>query len=116
MRVRFQADADLNQTIVLALLRREPGVDFQAAVAAGLAGLDDPTVLALAAHDGRVLVTHDQSTMPEHFSQFIAGRTSPGMLVVPQHLPPSIAVEELLMVWAASSAEEWRNRIAYLPL
>lgn len=31
MRVRFQADADLNQTIVLALLRREPVIDFQTA-------------------------------------------------------------------------------------
>jgi hypothetical protein len=116
MRVRFQADADLNQTIVLALLRREPGIDFQTAVAAGLSGLDDPIVLALAAHDGRVLVTHDQSTMPEHFSQFIAGQTSSGLLIVPQHLPPSIAVEELLMIWAASEAEEWLNRITYLPL
>jgi hypothetical protein len=101
---------------VLALLRREPGIDFQAAVTAGLAGLDDPIVLALAAHDGRVLVTHDQSTMPEHFSQFIAGQTSSGLLIVPQHLSPSIAVEELLMIWAASEAEEWLNRIAYLPL
>ena len=116
MRVRFQADADLNQTIVLALLRREPDIDFQTAVVAGLAGLGDPTVLALAAHDGRVLVTHDQSTMPEHFSQFIADSTSPGLLVVPQHLPPSIAIKELLMIWAASAAEEWLNRIAYLPL
>jgi hypothetical protein len=116
MRVRFQADADLNQTIVLALLRREPGIDFQTAVTAGLAGLDDPTVLALAAHDGRVLVTHDQATMPEHFSHFIAEQTSPGLLIAPQHLPLSIVIEELLMIWAASEAEEWINRIAYLPL
>lgn len=63
MKVRFQADADLNQTIILALLRHEPGIDFQTASNAGLAGLDDATVLALAAHEGRLLVTHDQSTM-----------------------------------------------------
>ena len=74
--------------------RREPGMDFQSAVTAGLAGLDDPTVLALAAHDGRALVTHDQSTMPEHFSQFIAEQTSPGLLIVSQHLSLSIAVED----------------------
>ncbi|HMF57015.1 MAG TPA: DUF5615 family PIN-like protein [Pyrinomonadaceae bacterium] len=116
MRVRFQADADLNQTIVLALLRREPGIDFQTALAARLAGLDDPTILALAAHEERVLVTHDQSTMPEHFSQFISSHTSSGLLIIPQHLAPSIAVEELLLVWIASEAEEWLNRIAYLPL
>ena len=116
MKVRFQADADLNQTIILALLRREPGLDFQTATTANLAGLDDLAVLALAAHEGRVLVTHDQSTMPEQFARFIEGQTSPGLLVAPQHLPPSAVVEELLLIWSASEANEWLNRIAYLPL
>lgn len=116
MKVRFQADADLNQTIVLALVRREPGVDFQTATAANLAGLDDPAVLALAAHDGRVLITHDQSTMPEHFAQFIATHTSPGLLIVPQHIQPVTVVEELLLIWSVSEADEWHDRIVYLPL
>jgi hypothetical protein len=57
MKVRFQADADLNQTILLATLRREPAIDFQTALAAGLTGLDDPSVLARAATEGRVIVT-----------------------------------------------------------
>jgi hypothetical protein len=29
MKIRFQADADLNQAIVSGILRREPTVDFQ---------------------------------------------------------------------------------------
>lgn len=29
MKIRFQADADLNQIIVLATVRREPSIDFQ---------------------------------------------------------------------------------------
>lgn len=37
MRIRFQADADLNQVILLATLRREPAIDFQTAAAADLA-------------------------------------------------------------------------------
>jgi len=41
MKVRFQADADLNQNIVKATLRLEPGIDFQTASAAGLMGLPD---------------------------------------------------------------------------
>lgn len=99
MKVRFQADADLNQTIVLALLRREPGVDFRTAATARLAGLSDRIVLTLAADEGRLLVTHDQSTMPEHFARFIAARDSPGLLVVPQHVAPSLVAEELLLIW-----------------
>src|SRR5439155_21776442 len=83
---RFQADADLHQMIVTALVRREPGVDFQTATAAGLGGLLDPQVLERAATEGRVLVSHDQSTMPQHFAAFIQNQPSAGLLIVPQHL------------------------------
>ena len=67
MPIRLQADADLNQIIVSAELRRVPAIDFRTATAAGLAGLADQEVLARAARDGRILVTHDQTTMPRHF-------------------------------------------------
>lgn len=72
MRIRFQADADLNQVSVAAVLRHLPEADFRSAAAAGLAGLHDLEVLALAAKDARVLVTHDKNTMPRHFGEFIA--------------------------------------------
>ncbi len=68
MRVRFQADADLHQMIVTALIRREPGIDFQTATAAQLQGLSDLQVLERATDEERVLVSHDQSTMPQHFA------------------------------------------------
>ena len=64
MIVQFQADANLNQIILLAVRRREPALDFQTAVAAGLPGVNDPEVLARAAREGRILVTHDRKTMP----------------------------------------------------
>jgi hypothetical protein len=116
MKVRFQADADLHQMIVTALVRREPGVDSHTATTAGLSGLLDPQVLERAATAGRALVSHDQSTMPQHFAAFIQNQQSAGLLIVPQYLPYAVVVEELLLIWAASEAEEWINRIAYLPL
>jgi len=57
--IRYQADADLNQTIVTGVLRREPTINFQTAFAAGLEGVKDPEVLAIAAQQGRILVSHD---------------------------------------------------------
>ena len=114
--VRFQADADLNQIIVAALVRRAPGVDFRTAEVAHLKGLDDPEVLALAASEGRVLVTHDSRTMPGHFGAFVESHRSAGVIVIPQHLPVSVAVDELLLIWSATSTEDWANRICYLPL
>lgn len=44
MKVRFQADADLNQIILLATVRQEPSIDFQTALAAGLANLSFPSI------------------------------------------------------------------------
>jgi hypothetical protein len=116
MNVRFQADADLNHVIVKAMLRREPSIDFQTAHAAGLVGLRDPEVLARAADAGRVLVTHDRKTMPKHFAEFIGQTTSHGVIIIPQKLPVRAAIEDLLLIWTASEAEEWHNRIQVLPL
>jgi uncharacterized protein DUF5615 len=65
MKVRFQADADLKHAIVSATLRREPTIDFRTAKSADLAGLDDLEVLALAAQEGGLLVSHDSRTMPK---------------------------------------------------
>jgi len=116
MKVRFQADADFDLTILLATLRREPTIDFRTSIAAGLPGLPDPDVLRLTARDGRVLVTHDRRTMPRFFGAFISQETSPGLLLIPQSLGIAAAVEELIMIWSATEAEEWVNRICVLPL
>jgi hypothetical protein len=64
LKVRFQADADLRRAIIKGLRRHEPGIDFKAAHDASLDGLDDLTVLAVAASEGRLLVSHDVSTRP----------------------------------------------------
>ena len=42
MRIRFQADADLNEVIISILPRRAPEIDFQTATTARLEGLGDP--------------------------------------------------------------------------
>ena len=116
MKIRFQADADLNHVIVLATVRREPTIEFQSSIAGGLAGLSDAEVLTAAAREGRVLVTHDHRTMPSHFFKFLAQENSPGLLVIPQHLSVADAVEDLVLIWSATDSAEWVNRIVYLPL
>jgi hypothetical protein len=116
VRVKFQADADLNLVNVFSLLRQEPTIDFQTALAANFASRHDLDVLAISATERRVLVTHDQKTMPDHFAEFVAHQESTGVIIVPQHLPVSAVVDELLLIWGASEAEEWINRISYLPL
>ena len=86
--VRFLADASLHHAIVIGCARREPAIDFLSAHTAKLDGISDREVLALAAAQGRILVTHDFRTMPRHFAEFLAtGATSPGVFLVKQRTP-----------------------------
>lgn len=115
MKAKFVADMDLRHGILKGTVRREPAIDFLSANEAGLNGLDDPTVLHLAAASDRVLVSHDLQTMPTHFRTFIAGRRSPGLIIVPQWFPIGQAVERMVLVWHLSGSEEHTNRALYLP-
>ncbi len=114
-KIRFQADADLRQSMVTGTIRKQPNLDFQSANKAGLEGVKDPEVLAIAARDGRVLVTHDRKTMPIEFGQFITSQTSSGVLILSQNLPIGEAIDVIILVWEASTAEEWINQIVTFP-
>jgi predicted nuclease of predicted toxin-antitoxin system len=116
MKVRFQADADLNEDIVAGVQRRAPEIEFQTSHEAQLANLPDPDVLARAAQESRILVTHDRRSMPTHFGQFIEHHKSPGLLVISQGADLLSAIEDLILIWTASEAEEYVNSIRTLPL
>lgn len=116
MKIRFQADADLNEDIVLGLARLEPEVDFQSATEAGLRGLADPEVLSRAAQENRILVTHDRRTMPTQFAAFIVKNTSPGVFIIGQNVSVRAAIDELSMIWNCSDGDEWINLFVDIPL
>lgn len=116
MRVKFLADANFSRRIIRGLRRREPLVDFQTAEEANLSGKPDYDVLRIAASQDRVLVTHDRKTMPDAFGVFAMQQESSGVLIVPQSLPAVMAIEELLLIWTASDAEDWINMISPIPL
>jgi hypothetical protein len=115
--IKFLADASLHHAIVTGLRQREPSIDFLSANEARLQGLDDQHVLALAAAEGRILVSSDRKTMPEEFGQFLEDReSSPGVFLISQKLPIATAIESLLLIWAASAPAEWENRVCSIPL
>lgn len=122
MKIRYQADNDLNRAIVEAVWRLEPRIDFQSAQAAKLDGVPDDIVLAHAAMEQRILVSHDIKTMPRHFAEFLRTSTnsgssgSSGVLSAPQSLARGKVVDDLLLLWMVDEAEDWVNRIRILPL
>jgi siroheme synthase (precorrin-2 oxidase/ferrochelatase) len=79
--------------------------------------MSDSDVLALAAVQRRVLVSHDVGTMPSHFRAFKeAGKHSAGVFLVSQSLDVGAAIDDLLLIWLATEASEWEDRIVWLPL
>jgi predicted nuclease of predicted toxin-antitoxin system len=115
-RPRFLADHDLNEHIITGLLRRDPSFDVVRCRDLGLADQPDAAVLEFAANHGRVVVSHDVNTMPMHAKTRME-RDLPmvGLLMVRQTSPVGVVIEDLLLVAASSSAEEWHQVIVFLP-
>jgi hypothetical protein len=78
--------------------------------------LSDPEVLLLAAQEGRILISHDRRTMPTHFGQFIENHESPGLIIISQNAELLMVIDELILIWSASEAEEYVNSIRALPI
>ena len=89
---------------------------MRTAADAALAGLKDPEVLRIAADSARILVSQDRRTMPTHFARFTAGAQSPGVILLREGISISTAIEELILIWSASEAEEWKGRLVWIPL
>ena len=107
MKARFQADNDLRNSIRTGVVRREPSIDFQSANQAQLHGVPDDEVLRLAARHERIVVSHDENSMPRCFREFLStGGQSPGVLIVPQDVSTGAAIESILLLWAASEGSK----------
>jgi len=117
MKVRFQADADLDGRVLRGFRRVAPEIDVRSAADARLAGVPDTEVLRRAAEQGRVLISQDRRTMPAYFRRYTSvGLQSPGLILLREGVSIAAAIEELVLIWSASEAEEWINRLLWIPL
>lgn len=83
----------------------------------GLRAADDPTGLDWAAGAGRVLLTHDIATIPDHaHRRVVAGLPMPGVVIVRSTLSIATAIDEILLIAGASEPGEWAGAVRYLPL
>jgi hypothetical protein len=115
--VKLLADEDFDNRILRALMRRRPDLDIVRAQDVGLSGAPDPDVLQWAADHDRILLSHDVSTMTRYaYDRLRAGSHFAGMLQVPQRLGIGPAVDDILITLASATADEWKNRIFFLPL
>jgi predicted nuclease of predicted toxin-antitoxin system len=115
--IRFLVDEDFNNDVVRGLLRRVSEADLVRVQDLGLRGATDDTVLARAASEGRVVLTHDVSTLIAHaYERVRAGQPMPGVIAVSQSLPVAQVIEDLLLVAQCSATDDWTHQVVYLPL
>lgn len=117
MTPRFLADENIDPDLVLGLMRRVEGIDIVRVQEVGLRTIDDPTILQWAADARRALITRDIKTIPTFAQERIAaGLPMPGVFVIPATLSLAAAIDDLALVGGVSVAEEWADRVVYLPL
>ena len=116
---KFLTDEDFDNRILRGLVRSYSlSLDIVRVQDVGLSGADDSTILAWAAADERILLTHDFRTMPHHVSEaFASGQYLAGIIVVPQAMPIGEAIQDIQLIAENCSPEEMKTRmIIYLPL
>jgi hypothetical protein len=110
------ADENFNNDIFRGLLRHRRDLNIVRAQDAGLSGADDPTVPEWAAQEGRVLLTHDVTTITHHaYERARAGKPMPGVFEVDRGLPLGAVIEDILLLAECSLDGEWEGQIRYLP-
>src|SRR5438552_13659882 len=115
--IRLAADENFNNDVVRGVRRRNAAVDILRAQDAGLSGADDPAVLEWAAQTGRVLLTHDVSTMTRYaYDRVRDGKPMPGVFEVSREVSVGVAIEEILLLADCSLAGEWDGQVRYIPL
>jgi hypothetical protein len=62
-------------------------------------------------------MTQDIRTMPRHSAAFLEeGNNSPGVILIPQTVSAATAIDALILMCAATDADEWPDRILRIPL
>ncbi len=115
--LRLLSDENFNNDIVTGLLRKQPDLDVVRVQDVGLLEALDPVILAWAAPENRIILTHDRETFPVHaYFRVEHGEQMPGVFVVSDDMPIGRAIEEILILSLCSLEDEWEGRVQFLPL
>jgi hypothetical protein len=115
--LRLVSDENFDGNIVRGLLRRHPERDLVRVQDAGLMETPDPEILEWAAVQGRVLLSHDVSTVPPAAYQRVADRKPmPGVFIIPDRMPTGQAIEEILFLAMNVEPGEWKDQVLFFPV
>lgn len=114
--MRFLLDEDVSPSLRNAILREEPSIVVWR-IGEGSApprGSLDPDNLMFAEANGFAIISRDKGTMPDHAREHLSqGKHTWGILR--DGFPRSAFAGELILFWAASEAEDWRDCVEFIP-
>ncbi|BAZ79520.1 DUF5615 family PIN-like protein [Sphaerospermopsis kisseleviana CS-549] len=114
--LKFLADENFDNTIVRGLIRRNPNIDIIRVQDVGLLGKDDVTILAWAATENRVLLTHDVATITRYaYERIAAGEMMPGVIEVSTDARIGQVIDDILLLIDCCFDGELAGQIYYLP-
>jgi predicted nuclease of predicted toxin-antitoxin system len=115
--IKLATDENFDGDILRGLLRRQPDLDVVRVQDVGLTETADEKILAWAAAEERVLLTHDRDTIPNFaYDRVRAGETVPGVFLVSDRMAKGKAIEELFLALQCLAPEECRNLVTYFPM
>lgn len=115
--LRLLSDENFNGDIVRGLFLRQPDLDLLRVQNVGLTQTDDPTILAWAAENERITLTHDRATIPNFaYQRLIRKELMAGLFVVNDRTSVRQVIDELLVLVHCSEQAEWQSIVLYLPL
>src|SRR5437763_16800544 len=104
--LRFLTDEDFDGRLTSALLARVPDLDLVRVQDVGLMHTPDPDILAWAAAQDRIVLTHDCNTMTGFASARVsAGQPMPGLFVVDRQAPVGRLLDDLEVLAAREMHE-----------
>jgi predicted nuclease of predicted toxin-antitoxin system len=110
---RFLWDENTSRHILRAVRRLRSDLDIVTVQQIDLAGAPDSVVVDRAVADGRVLVTHDRTTIPALIARRQrAGQPVPGVVVIRLNkVSIGDVAKRLVFLTDAAEAADWQNPI-----
>lgn len=115
--IKLLADENFNGDIVRGLIRRQPDINILRVQDVELAETPDEAILAWAADESRILLTHDRDTMPNHaYDRVQSGKPMPGVFLVSDWMSKGQAIEEIYLAINVLEVDDCRDQVTYFPL
>ena len=118
MTVRYLLDENIPRRIQRMIVQQHPELDVLRVGDPGCPPLQssDDVILEYLAHDGRILVTRNRTSMPEHVQRLeTRGLKHWGVFQVKPDTEYQALIEALILFHHASDSDEWLGRTVWIP-